>query len=103
MLFMVPNVFLLNPGHRATYKKTQRSHTSVKGVRKKDHHPESLKLAAILDAILDFEKCSRVTSIHQADCVYVMSEAEESCEEKNISVRSGYAHLAAWLIQKSQV
>ena len=82
MLFMVPNVFPLNPGQRATYKKTQRSHTSVKGVRKEVHHSESLKLAAILDAILDFEKCSRMTSIHQADFVYVMSEAEESCEKK---------------------
>ena len=95
MLFMVPNVFPLNPGHRKTYKKTQRSQTSVNGLRNEVHHCESLKLAAILDAILDFEKCSRVSSIHQADFVYVMSEAAESSEKKTISVRSGYAHLAA--------
>ena len=82
---------------RKTYKKTQRSQTSVKGLRKEVHHCESLKLAAILDAILDFEKCSRVSSIHQADFVYVMSEAAESSEKETISVRSGYAHLAAWL------
>ena len=97
MLFMVPNVLPLNPGHWKTYKKTQRSQTSVKGLRKEVHHCESLKLAAILDAILDFEKCSRVRSIHQADFVYVMSEAAESSEKKTISVRSGYAHLVAWL------
>ena len=97
MLFMVPNVFPLNPGHWKTYKKTQRSQTSVKGLRKEVLHCESLKLAAILDAILDFEKCSRVSSIHQADFVYVMSEAAEPSEKKTISVRSGYAHLAAWL------
>ena len=78
MLFMVPNVFPLNPGHWKTYKKTQRSQTSVKGLRKEVLHCESLKLAAILNAILDFEKCSRVSSIHQADFVYVMSEAAES-------------------------
>ena len=97
MLFMVPNVFPLKPGHKQTYIKTQRPQTSVKGLRKEVHHCESLKLAAILDAILDFEKCSRVSSIHQADFVYVMSEAAESSEKKTISVRSGYAHLAAWL------
>ena len=65
-----------------TYKKTQRSQTSLKGLRKEVHHCESLKLVAILDAILDFEKCSRVRSIHQADFVYVMSEAAESSEKK---------------------
>ena len=97
-LFIVPNVFPLTPGHRKTYKKTQRSQTSVKGLRKEVHHCESLKLAAILDAILDFEKCSRMRSIHQADFVYVISEAAESSEKKTISVRSGYAHLAAWLL-----
>ena len=100
MLFMVLNVFPLNPGHRKTYKKTQRSQTSVKGLRNEVHHCESLKLAAILDAILDFEKCSRVSSIHQADFVYVMSAAAESSEKITISVRSGYAHLAAWLYRQ---
>ena len=93
MLVMVPNIFSLNPEHRKIYEKTQRSQPSLKGLRKEVHHCESLKLADILD----FEKCSRVRSIHQADFVYVMSEAAESSEKKTISVGSGYAHLAAWL------
>ena len=97
MLVMVPNIFSLNPEHRKTSKKTQRSQPSLKGLRKEVHHCESLKLADILDAILDFEKCSKVRSIHQAYFVYVMSEAAESSEKKTISVGSGYAHLAAWL------
>ena len=82
MLVMVPNVFPLNPGHRKTYKKTHRSQTSVRGLRKVVHNCELLKLVAILDAILDFQKCSRVSWIHPADFVYVMSEAAESSEKK---------------------
>ena len=73
MLYMVPNVFPLNPGHRNTYKKTQTSSKSVKGFQKEVHHCKSLELVAILDAILDFAKCSRVKSIHQPDFIYVMS------------------------------
>ena len=53
-LFIVPNVFPLNSGHRKTYEKTQISQTSVNGLRKEVYHCESLKLVAILDAILDF-------------------------------------------------
>ena len=65
-------VFPLNPGHRKTYSKTQRSPKSVKGVQKEVRYCESLELAAILDAILDFTKCLMVNSIHQPDFVYVM-------------------------------
>ena len=74
---------------------TQRSPKSGKGLQKEIHLGESMELTAILDTILDFEKCSRVSSIHQADFVYVMPEATESSEKKTISVGSGYAHLAA--------
>ena len=44
------------------------SSKSLKGLQKEAPYFASLGLAAILHAILDFEKCS----IHQADCVYVM-------------------------------
>ena len=68
-----------------TLEKNQRSQTSVRGLRKEVHHCESFEMTAILDAILDFEKCSRVSSIHRADFVHVMSEAADSSEEKTIS------------------
>ena len=84
MLFMVPTVFLLNPGHRKTYKKTQRSTKYIKRLRKEVHHCESLELAAILEAILDFEKCSRVNSIHQADCVYMGLKLQNQLNKKTI-------------------
>ena len=70
---MFPQVFPLNPAPRETYKKTQRSPKYDRRLQNEVHLCESLELAAILDAILDFEKCSKVSSIHQADFVYVMS------------------------------
>ena len=73
MLLMFPQVFLLNPAPRETYKKTQRSPKYARRLQNEIHPYESPELAAILDAILDFEKCSRVSSIYQADFVYVMS------------------------------
>ena len=73
MLLMFPQVFPLNPAPRETYKKTQRSPKSDRRLQNEVHPCESLELAAILDAILDFEKCSRVRSIHQADFGYMMS------------------------------
>ena len=73
MLLMFPQVFPLNPAPRETYKKTQRSPKYDRRLQNEVHPYESLELAAILDATLDFEKCSRVSSIHQADFVCVMS------------------------------
>ena len=73
MLLMFLQVFPLNPASRETYKKTQRSTKYARGLQNEVTQCESLKLAAILDAILDFEKCSGVSSIHQVDFVYVMS------------------------------
>ena len=54
MPLMFPKVFPLNLGPRKSYKKTQRSPKSVKGLQNEVHYCESLELAAILDAILDF-------------------------------------------------
>ena len=73
MLLMFPQVFSSNPAPRETYKKTQRSPKYDRRLQNEVHPCESMELAAILDAILDFEKCSRMSSIHQADFVYVMS------------------------------
>ena len=83
MLFMIPQVFSLNPAQRETYKKIQKSPKYAKKLQNEVHRCESLELAAILD----FEKCSRVSSIHQADFVYVISQAAKSSEKKTISAK----------------
>ena len=70
---MFPNVFPLNLGWMKTYKKSQTSPKSVKKLQNEVHRCDALVLAAILDAILDVEKCLMVNSIHQADFVYMMS------------------------------
>ena len=82
---MFSKVFPLNLAPRETYKKTQRSPKYDWRLQNKVHPCESLELAAILDDILDFEKCSRVSPFHQADFVYVLSLAAKSIKKYYIS------------------
>ena len=55
------------------YKKTQKSSKPLKRLENEDRHCEFLALTAILDAILDFKKCSEVKLFHKAEFAYVMS------------------------------
>ena len=81
-----------------TYQKTQRSPKYVRRLQNEVHPCESLQLASKMATILDFEKCSRMNSIHQADFVYVMSEAAGSSEKKLYEPSEGSA-LATWLVK----
>ena len=67
-----PKVIPLNPEPKKTYIQIKKSVNSIKSMQKYINHCESLELAAILDAILDFEKLSKIKWIHQTYFAYVM-------------------------------
>ena len=62
-------MFPWNPGPGKTYKMTQRSPKSAKGLQKEIHLGETMELTAILDAILEFEKCLKFNQIYLLDLV----------------------------------